>query len=497
MSRAARVRVVLLLLYAAVQLTWILTGANGPVEDESLYALVGLRILNGPADVARAYTPSFNGSPWAWPLLAGPAHALGGLVAQRGVAVLLTLAALAWAAGAVRRIFGDAEATWFLGAFLLSGPLFSLAHLAVYDVLALFLLAGAFRLLASRADGGDGAPDRAAGTTDLGAVAAGFLLGLAFVAKYGYALMAPPLVILAMALAPRGRRVRVGARVALPTLAVMMAYLWRVYGGLRLPSAASYATATGPRRLTDLLPLLQAGYVAVPLVLAVLGWRRLSSRREKMVGAVMVASLLVWPLFHLAAHSTVSGRKHVVAGFLLGYPLVGVFLATLWRRGARARVVALLAGLGVWGAFQARAGERFWPDYGAAAAELARRAAPGDGVLVSRWPSVFALALRDAGKLDGPGQVVSLETPAVPAGDPCAFRWMVRTAGRSSPPPPSCLSRRAFSERGRVLAPDGLTWLEVEVQVLTSGRSPPATPPGPLPGRSTRTPRGARAGTGT
>src|SRR5919106_3834712 len=71
--------------FLAVQISIIWVGANGPFVDEGLYTVAGLRVLEGHG-LSDGYMAWFNGSPFAWPVIAGLGHHLAGLAGARFMA---------------------------------------------------------------------------------------------------------------------------------------------------------------------------------------------------------------------------------------------------------------------------------------------------------------------------------------------------------------------------------------------------------------------------
>jgi len=81
--------------FLAVQVYTIWFAANGPFVDEGLYAVAGMRVLEGKG-LSDGYVTWFNGSPFVWPVIAVLGHHLGGLPGARLMAASLSAVTL-WA----------------------------------------------------------------------------------------------------------------------------------------------------------------------------------------------------------------------------------------------------------------------------------------------------------------------------------------------------------------------------------------------------------------
>ena len=378
--------------FVAIQLGIVLFAANGPFVDEGIYTVGGLRVLEGKA-AGDGYWSWFNGSPYLWPVLAALGHRLAGLAGARLAAVALSVVTLAAFAAAARALVGRAAAWWGTVAFAANGCFMSLAHLAVYDGLALAALAASLWLGTRWARTG----------RRRWLVAASVALALAAIAKYAYALMAFPLAAILLAVRPAGaRRREVAAFLALAG-ALAAIYFTAVFGRPWTTTPSVYFSQTFPTTRSA----RAAGHLylaAVPLLLAACGAVAAWRTRSKALVAACLGSLLIWPLFHVATLNHVSETKHVVAGFLFAYALAGVGLERLWRSRARWAMAAVLPLVVLWGTLQSQWQEYSWADVRPVAGYLLGHMKPGETVVAnSAWS--YALYLYPARLIAAPGGV--------------------------------------------------------------------------------------------
>jgi hypothetical protein len=354
--------------------------ANGPSGDEGIYAWIGMRQMETFPSVMA--TQSMNGSPWLWPLFAGPVFAAGGLVAVRMTAVLLSVVALSFAVEASHIFFGEKAGIWSGICLVLCGPFLALAHLGVYDVPALTSASVALWCLARR-DRGDG---------ERWLLVAAVAVAVSVIAKYAYFFLTP--VYGAIILSGGRRRARDLVVFGAVVTVTVIAHNLLVLGSLLPQSFAAYRSATVPLGRT--LVALEQLYFAVPLAVALVGLRRPSSRR---LGMALGSALLVWPLFHLAANSAQAAQKHIVAGVLLASPLLGVTLARMPRR------AAVAATLAAWGVTQWATLEYSWPNAQPAVDYLLHHARAGDRMVSNSGTFRYLAALHRAGLDSAFGEV--------------------------------------------------------------------------------------------
>ncbi len=345
---------VLLGLFVALQLLVIGTVAQGLSGDEGIYALAGLRLLDGAPD---EFSSWINGSRYVWPPLSGLAWRVGGLALARCVALAFAVLTMAAAAHTTRRLAGDRAARWATLALVTSGPLFALAHLAVYDLpaLAAFALAIAavveYRVTAQ----------------PRWIVAAGLLIGCSVIAKYGYVFLVPVPVALGLADSPTRRRWYGVALMLGVSGMVVAAHDLLVLGHLLPRSYSSYVATASGAGFSRSLVLAEQLYYVVPLVLATVGLATTHHLRTA-DRWILAAALLIWPIFHLATGNPTSANKHTVAGVVAAVPLIGVGMAQL-----TARWRPFLAGVMLWGSAQWVTHEYSWGDLTATGRYLCTR----------------------------------------------------------------------------------------------------------------------------
>ena len=399
--------------FLAVQVSIVWFAANGPFVDEALYTVAGMRVLegHGPAD---GYVAWFNGSPFVWPVMAALGHHLAGLPGARLVAVLLSAVTLVAFARTAETLFGPRAAAWGTAALGVNGLFAALAHFAVYDVPALTGLAVAM-WCATRSSKSD----------DLRwPIAAGVAFAFAVISKYGYLLMALPLLGLLVSARDRnhvGRRVAVFLSVAGVLVAT---YFLLCFGTLVPASMTAYLEQTF-RRTRGHIAVLQVIFGLGPLALASAGAIAVWRNGCHMLVATCLAALLLYPAFHLWTANFVSGQKHVVAGFLFAYLLAGVALERLWKGWSRAALAVLLSVLAAWGGLQWYWQEHSWSDTRALTSHLAASLRHGERVLAdSAW--IYTLSLYPRGLIDAPSDVIDVNhSPDVDHVDVCQIPWLV------------------------------------------------------------------------
>ncbi len=412
---------VAVLLFAVSELVWTLRQMTGPFMDESLYIVAGLRTIEG-FGISDGYMTWFAGS-LLWPLLSACAYLMGGLVNGLVFARLLsvactTLALIAtWRAS--RNFFGVAAGFWTALTFALSGPLLHLAHLAVYDQVALAGISISLWAISK------------VGHTDerrwllIGAIA--FAIGV--IGKYPMALCQGPL--LGVMLALRRGRARADIFILLfLSIAVLLMYAVPIQQTLtqffawRAENNPSFGATSAMIRfslLFDTFPVL---------VLAGVGW--FVARGQRRLASSLYAGLLLWPLYHTLTNNSVGAEKHIVFGFLFGYPLVGVALERAWKQrgrwmfAARPALALVILALALIGAVQATLLDRGWADTRPAAAYLAAHVQPGERVLASN-SSPYQLALYTSGSINSPWDVYDVYRVQHGEfeGDLCDADWFV------------------------------------------------------------------------
>lgn len=387
--------IVVLFAFVCAQVLIIHADRTGPFLDESIYALAGIRTIEGHG-LADSYLTWFAGS-LLWPVGSGVAYVVAGLAGTRLLATLCVAGALLASWRAARTLVGEAAAFWALVALALSGPVLHLAHLAVYDALALTGTASAFWALARSG--------RTDGRRWLVVAALAFVVAVA--AKYPIALCVLPLT--GVLLATRRRSVRTDLFI-LVNLSVGALLIYVLPLRDELARFLAWRVATNPSfGVTPAMVRVSLVFEALPVaLLAIVGW--FVARNRRTLATVLLGGVFIWPAYHLFTNNSVSAEKHVVFGFLFGAPLLGLALAAPWAvRGpwrfvARAGAVVALAAFALVGIWQANVLDRGWADSRPAAAYLAAHVAPGERVLAND-AAPYQVALYTAGDLVSPWDV--------------------------------------------------------------------------------------------
>jgi hypothetical protein len=166
--RATRLRVAgPLVLILLVQALLSLKQHHFASEDEALYLYAGhlelVRLFTGATFHAyplTAYSSYFSGDPYLYPPLAAVVAAVGGLEGARALSLVFMLSSTVLVCGFTRRMFGDLAGVLAAALFVASSPTLFLGNVAVYDPMAIFLLALSARLAVTAPDrsGWAGAP---------------------------------------------------------------------------------------------------------------------------------------------------------------------------------------------------------------------------------------------------------------------------------------------------------------------------------------------------
>ena len=361
------------------------------------------------------YLTWFNGSPFVWPVIAALGHEhLGGLSGARLMAALLSAVTL-WAfTQTAENLFGQSVSFWCGLAFSVNGLFMALAHFAVYDVVALTGLAVSM-LCVTRASRSDGS---------IWILGAAIAFASAVIAKYGYIAVVLPLLGLLVSVR-HGERFGRAAMMFLSVVAVILiAYFGFTFGSLVPTSSAAYLQQSFGRSRGH-IAVLQLVFGLAPFALASAGalvaWRR----HQRQLALTCLLALSVYPAFHLWTANFVSAQKHVVAGFLFAYLLVGVALERLWQSRSRVSAVSVLAALTVWGGLQCYWQDYSWSDTRTLAQYLAVHMKHGDRLVAeSSWN--YILYLYPRGLIESPADVIDANYPPGGNGrDVCQIPWLV------------------------------------------------------------------------
>jgi hypothetical protein len=402
--------------------TWIVVGLfvvfclatldyNGPFFDEGIYITAGERNLEGYG-ASDQYLSWFAGS-MLWPTLSALGYRVADLVGARAVAALFATVALVATVLGTQNIFGRPAAFWTAVALALSGPLLALARLSVYDPPALAGIAVSFWAITMLT-----------GQDHRGwVVLAGFAYVFALFSKYPAGLMLVPLIGLMFAL----RRAKAPMDVAIFGF-VAVAVVLIFYIPLRAP-LSQLGTRLAPQEIlrqpavVTLSSVLYFG--GLPFLLALPGW--LLARDRRLLATVLLVGLIIWPAYHLWQAFVVSLSKHVVFGFVFGYPLIGLGLSVMWTRWRRhAAVVAIIIVLVVAGTIQWQQLDNIWPDVRTAARYLVSHVQPGDKLLINdSWP--YTLYLYTTGRIHQPQDVIDIYSREEAAIGLCDFTWFIES----------------------------------------------------------------------
>ena len=403
----------LALAFLACQCVAIACSVNGPFLDEAVNATVGLQLLRGrPGDFGW-----LGGSVYAYPVLVGAAYAAGGLAGARLVTALLYTLALWLFSRFSSRLVGPTASLFATGLLAVNGIWFSIAHLAVYDALAMAALCGAAWA----------AVEMARTQRLRWALAAGLWSALAVIAKYPTVIALLPVAGLAFTASRRRPSLQlIAASLGIATIAVT-AYMLLAHGFL-IPRVALTQAVGEPSIFDQSTLAYQAAYtLALPLALAIPGALRVFRKRPALV-IVLVAGSLIWPILHVVMERYQSLSKDSAFGFIELYPLAGVSVSELWRE--RRRVVAGVLGVAIsWGFAQCYWQDRSWGDIRPVVAFIVPELQPTDRVALEHgW--AFSMYAVLAGRLPSPAAVID-RYRYEHGEDVCDAQWIIGT--RHSP----------------------------------------------------------------
>lgn len=386
--------VIPVLVFVVVELGIIFSQSLGPFFDEGIYVTAGLRAWEGHG-LSDQYLTWFNGS-LLWPYLAGLGYKMGGLIGSRLMALIMATIAMIAIIHAAKNLFGEQAGFWTGVVIVTNASFLALAHLAVYDLPALAAMAVSFwattKLIKE--------------DNRLWLVIAAVALGMAVLSKYPTLFMVAPIVLIVMI----GRKEKavmdttlfgfivggIGLVYFLP-LREQVSMLVEINFGHTLTFGAtrqSIAYALGFYSLTT-------------LILTLVG---LATTRGKLlqVSVVSLASLLIWPAFHVIRGDPISDQKHIVFGFLFAFPLCGQALAKLWSgRILRLAVPAVVVVLIGWATYQLRLLDYSWPDVREGAAYLMSKVKPGEQLLINNSWS-YTMYLYGNGNIKAPWDVYDM-----------------------------------------------------------------------------------------
>lgn len=383
---------------------------NGPFFDEGIYITAGQRTLEGHA-ASDNYLSWFAGS-MLWPTLAALGYNVGGLIGARAVATIFVAIAFIATLLATRNLFGEVATFWTALALTLSGPLLALARLAVYDPPALAGIAVSFWAITMLHRHNQRA----------WLVLAVLAYIFALFSKYPTGMMLLSLVGLTLALR------RAQAIMDLAIFGFISVILLLIFYVPQRALLSQLGTRLAPQELLRQPSLVLTSSViyfgGLPIVLALPGWFMVRDRA--LLATVLLASLMIWPAYHLWQAFVVGLSKHVVFGFLFGYPLIGLALSQLWASWHRAAVIAICLALLMVGAIQWQQLDHVWPDMRSAAAYLTNHVQPGDKLLINdSWP--YTMHLYMTGRIHQPQDVMDIYSHEAADMRLCDYQWFVES----------------------------------------------------------------------
>lgn len=403
--------------FAVSVLSAILYQSRGPFIDEGIYITAGIRTLQGYA-TSDSYLSWISGS-LLWPVAAALAYRVGGLIGARVLALLCVTTAIAASVDAARLMYGRRVALGTAIALSLCGPTLALAQLAVYDQFALVGIGVAFWAIA-----------RLAATNDRRwIVVAGLTFSVGVMSKYPMALCGLPLGLLLLGL--RGRR----ARLDLILFSFVMFIPWLIF---LMPYRSELATFFGNRlahnpgfgysasMIIASMCMLAGPQVALAIIGAALSGGRWLAAAAQVMGVVL------WPAYHILTANYVSSTKHIVFGFVLAGPLMGVTLMRLWNWSSRRapRVITRLGTAALLLMLVALSAGQFsflsQPISMDPATYLIQHVQPGEQLLISNgWP--YRLELYTVGRITSPWDVVDADSLPYPghSQNVCGYDWYV------------------------------------------------------------------------
>ncbi|HET9111737.1 MAG TPA: glycosyltransferase family 39 protein, partial [Ktedonobacterales bacterium] len=403
--------------FALAAFSAMLYQSRGPFIDEGIYISAGIRTLQGYATNDN-YLSWISGS-LLWPVAAALAYRVGGLIGARVLALLCVTTAIAASVDAARLMYGRRVALGSAIALSVCGPTLALAQLAVYDQFALAGIGMAFWAIARLAASDD----------RRWIVVAGLAFSVGVISKYPMALCGLPLGLLLLGL--RGRRARLdlilfGFVMCVPWLIFLMPYRSELATFLAGRLAHNPGFGYSERMIVASMLMFAGPPVALTIVGAALSGGRWLAAAAQVVGVIL------WPAYHILTANYVSSTKHIVFGFVLAGPLMGVTLMRLWNwssgRALRlatqlgtAALVVMLAVLSV-GQFTFLS----QPISTDPEKYLVQQVQPGEQLLISDgWP--YRLDLYTAGRITSPWDVVDADSLTYPghSQDVCEYDWYV------------------------------------------------------------------------
>ena len=407
--------------FGLAEVLLIAASRGGVTIDEGLYIAAGLRTLGGHG-LSDGYLTWFSGS-LLWPAMAGVGYELSGLEGARLMALLSVVVAMIVTVKATGNLFGQRARFFAALLFATNGPVLMLAHLAVYDALAIAGVATSFWCITELTK-----RDHRAWL-----LAAALSLSLGVLAKYPTLFFAGPTLAALLVLLRRDRAVTDLALFGFVFAAVPMILFLSEREQLAMLFTNNLALQTESFGASErTVAYAQAYFTAVPAVLALAGWLVLPGRR--LLASVLASGAAGPVAYHLLSQNGVSDHKHAVYGLVFAAPLGGVALAGAfrdWRR--RVAMVPALAALAFLGVAQMQRLDEGSPDLRPSVEYLSANMKPGEELLINNsWP--FVPYLYEQGVLDSPWDVYDVYRvrSGQARGGVCRFDWFVDAPGGSS-----------------------------------------------------------------
>ncbi len=315
----------------SLRLVW----SNTAFLDEATY------LYGGHVEIAHwlhgtplpPFATYFAGAPVIYPPMAALAASIGGLAGARLLSLAFMLGATGLLWSTTSRLFGVRAAFFAAALFAVVGPTEALGAFAIYDAMALFLLAASAWCVVN-------AQDRDNSTFLL--VAGILLLTLANATKYATAVLDPAVVALAAITVTSRRGLKPGfvrsGHLAAVTLGLVSALLalggpWYLSGVLS--TTLSRAAGSKPTSLVLTDASKWCGLVCVIAGLGVFLALRRHDRVQLMIVTVLAAAGMLVPLNQARIHTTTSLFKQVDFGIWFAAAAAGFAIAQISGAGRR------------------------------------------------------------------------------------------------------------------------------------------------------------------
>jgi hypothetical protein len=319
----------------AARLIW----SNTAFTDEATYLYAGSQELRHwlYGSPVENYQTVMSGSPALYPPVGAIANAVGGLAATRILSLLFLIGTSTLLYATTSRLFGKSAAMLGTALFAALGVTQFLSAFAIYDPMALFLLAlGTYLIIGRRSDG-----SLAAAT--LSGLAAPLTLALANATKYATVLWDPVVIGLCIC-APvlAGRTWRYGAERAAKFTAVLIAVLGiglaigkaKYLHGIFITTFVRSQSMTGVGQSAGLTMHSTWEWAGAVFVIAAAGFVMQvipRFRPASAVGALLLLAALAAPLDQALTGTSASSQRNVVFGAWFGCMLAGLALARVLR----------------------------------------------------------------------------------------------------------------------------------------------------------------------